>query len=323
MLIQTQKQIDALSTVSRINKYSNKLAINPFITFFLLLGKSVWQLIWSFLWLVGHIIKLWFRGMIGSTKNNPTFGGYAMTAFMYVILLPLSITLLFSLTHDFSNKENATQKAFAVTLDESTSQIVKMYENSQEELTKAKANIEEKILEEKNKYITDRIGLSNKAQEYITKYQMGISPLTGSLVVDISERYNIEPALVLVMAHKESHFGTNGRAVETRNIMNVGNFDCGDTRAASNDGCSKFMASYQAGVEHWANYVTQCYGEPGKTLNLARMYSINFRVQNSVDDLCGGLVGKAYMSGCNSDSVCEIVKSQYRELEQLVHTFID
>jgi hypothetical protein len=50
--------------------------------------------------------------------------------------------------------------------------------------------------------------------------QMGGSPITGKMVIETSAKHNVDPALVMAIAHVDSHYGTTGLGARTRNPGN-------------------------------------------------------------------------------------------------------
>lgn len=76
-----------------------------------------------------------------------------------------------------------------------------------------------------NSYIKD----ANTAQQAINKNAKG-SPITGQMIINSANKYNVDPALMFSLMLNDSRLGTEGKAVKTRNPGNVGNFDNGATR---------------------------------------------------------------------------------------------
>ena len=67
----------------------------------------------------------------------------------------------------------------------------------------------------------------NKVQNIIDKYSNSNSPLTAEDYITVSNRTGVPIELLLAQGAVESNFGTQGRAVRTKNVGNVGNTDSG------------------------------------------------------------------------------------------------
>ena len=62
----------------------------------------------------------------------------------------------------------------------------------------------------------------------VNKYIMTVAPkskLSGKVLVDLCDTYNVDIRLALVQGHVESHFGTKGTAAKTNSVFNVGAYD--------------------------------------------------------------------------------------------------
>lgn len=83
----------------------------------------------------------------------------------------------------------------------------------------------------------------------INRYQSrSPSPITGAMVLQASQRYNVDPLLIMALMQVDSGYGTAGTAVGTRNPGNVGNMDDGRTRTYS---------SWQDGVNAVADWLNR------------------------------------------------------------------
>ena len=78
------------------------------------------------------------------------------------------------------------------------------------------------------------------------------SPITGQMVIDVANKYKVDPALLIAMMQQDSSLGTAGKAVKTMNPGNVGNDDSENGRvfpswsngvAAVGDWLSKHIAT--------------------------------------------------------------------------------
>ena len=62
----------------------------------------------------------------------------------------------------------------------------------------------------------------------VNKYIKTVAPkskLSGEVLVDLCDIYNVDIRLALVQGHVESHFGTKGTAAKTNSVFNVGAYD--------------------------------------------------------------------------------------------------
>lgn len=76
------------------------------------------------------------------------------------------------------------------------------------------------------------------------------SPITGIMVVQASEKYDIDPKLLIAIMRKDSGLGTKGKGVRTRNPGNVGNNDRGQeikypSWAAGVEAVARFLAKHK------------------------------------------------------------------------------
>lgn len=67
----------------------------------------------------------------------------------------------------------------------------------------------------------------DKIQSIINKYGKGKSPFTAKDYIEVSRNTGVPVDLLLAQGIQESNLGTQGRAVRTRNVGNVGNTDNG------------------------------------------------------------------------------------------------
>lgn len=75
-------------------------------------------------------------------------------------------------------------------------------------------------------YIISTEALIREVALYIDKYGYG-SNVNPELLIRFSDLYKIDLKLILAQAHLESNFGTQGIAVNTNSIFNVGTYDDG------------------------------------------------------------------------------------------------
>ena len=69
---------------------------------------------------------------------------------------------------------------------------------------------------------------AQSAQAYIQQYAPN-SPITGDMIMQVSQQTGVDPKMLLTVAQNESNFGTLGVAARTNNVGNVGNVDSGAT----------------------------------------------------------------------------------------------
>lgn len=68
-----------------------------------------------------------------------------------------------------------------------------------------------------------------QVDDYIKKIAPN-SPITGADVVNASNKYGVDPRMIIAIMEQDSTLGTKGKAVRTRNPGNVGNTDSGATQ---------------------------------------------------------------------------------------------
>jgi len=128
-----------------------------------------------------------------------------------------------------------------------------------------------------------------KTQAYIDKYSNN-SPLTGEMLVKISEERNFPVSFMLAVAHNESHFGTKGRAVGTNNPYNVGNTDAGDYKAVQCGVANWCLESPEQGVHTFVDLISTRYFNEGEQISLQTWIDRDFRAVN------GTIAGKRYQT---------------------------
>lgn len=86
---------------------------------------------------------------------------------------------------------------------------------------------------------------ANSIDSYIAKVAPR-SPVKGYMVMNSAVKWNVDARLMMALMHIDSHFGTQGRAVRTRNPGNVGNNDTGNNR---------YFATWEEGVDAVAKWL--------------------------------------------------------------------
>ncbi len=102
--------------------------------------------------------------------------------------------------------------------------------------------------EEKIADILGYIGVMSSPSEidaYINSEAIG-SPVTGQMILNAGQKYNVDVRLMMALMELDSRFGTAGVAIRTLNPGNVGNNDDGDTRT---------YPTWDAGVEAVAKWL--------------------------------------------------------------------
>lgn len=106
----------------------------------------------------------------------------------------------------------------------------------------------------------------NKVQSIIDRYGRGRSPFTASDYITVANNTGVPVDLLLAQGIQESNLGTQGRAVRTRNVGNVGNTD---------DGTANYQNSWLKGLYRQANLLKQEY-KVTDTTDVQRLVSNDF-----------------------------------------------
>lgn len=107
----------------------------------------------------------------------------------------------------------------------------------------------------------------DNVQRIIDKYSKGKSPLKAQDFVDVSKQYGVPLDLMLAQAIVESNVGTEGRAVRTKNIFNVGNTD---------DGTESPNESWRAGLERYAKLIKSEYAKDPNNVSTQEIINADF-----------------------------------------------
>ena len=106
----------------------------------------------------------------------------------------------------------------------------------------------------------------DRIQKIINRYSGGKSPFTAQDYIEVSKSTGVPIDLLLAQGIKESNLGTQGRAVRTKNVGNVGNTD---------DGTASYTNSWKEGLYRQANLLKKEYKVSG-TSDVQRLVSNDF-----------------------------------------------
>ncbi len=133
----------------------------------------------------------------------------------------------------------------------------------------------------------DNSKLVQSVTKLIAKYQ---SPISPDRWVELSQELNFPLNFLLASAHFESHFGTRGRAVKTKNIYNIGNTDGGDYKPVAHDKYNSFNDDFESGIINFASLIRNCYFYENEEIDLKTFIKRDFRAVRCSQK------GKRYMS---------------------------
>jgi YD repeat-containing protein len=162
----------------------------------------------------------------------------------------------------YQNTATSTAKVMLMSLDKQAEEIKQNKEAlaSYQTLVLDMAGKDENIMAyggkmpKKPAYLAEGGNLDPKdpasVQKIIDKYSNGKSPLKAEDFIEVSNKYGVPLDLMLAQAIAESNIGTQGRAVRTKNIFNVGNTD---------DGKENNQSSWKAGLENYAQLIKNEY----------------------------------------------------------------
>lgn len=128
-----------------------------------------------------------------------------------------------------------------------------------------------------------------QVQGYINKY-FPTTPITAQMIIDESNRSGVPVSFILAVGHNESHMGTKGRAVPTRNPFNVGNVTAGDNKPTNCRQYSNCLGSWEEGLQAFTSLITRCYFHEGEEVKLETWMSRDFRAVRC------NVAGKRYMT---------------------------
>lgn len=79
----------------------------------------------------------------------------------------------------------------------------------------------------KESYSNWEDAINKKIGSHSIVKKAGGSPLSGKMIIDVAKKYKIDPALLASIVQVDSSYGTAGKAIDTKNPVNVGNTDEG------------------------------------------------------------------------------------------------
>jgi hypothetical protein len=110
------------------------------------------------------------------------------------------------------------------------------------------------------------------------------------MIIEASHQTKIPVGFILAVGHNESHLGTKGRAVQTRNPFNVGNTDSGDSKAVKCGVANNCLNNWQAGLNAFTSLITRCYFNEDEQIKLQTWVDRDFRAARC------NIAGKRYMT---------------------------
>lgn len=128
-----------------------------------------------------------------------------------------------------------------------------------------------------------------KINQYFAKYTPG-TPLTAEMIITYADKYQIPDGFFLAVCHNESHCGTKGRAIPTKNPFNVGNITAGDNKATNCQKYSNCLGSFEEGVEAFARLISAKYFNENEKITLETWVNRDFTAVR------GDVKGSRYMT---------------------------
>ena len=134
------------------------------------------------------------------------------------------------------------------------------------------------------------------------------SPVTTDMIIKASEESGVPAGFILAVGHNESHMGTKGRAVATKNPFNVGNVTAGDNKPTNCNRFSNCLNDWQEGVNAFTSLITRCYFNEGEPIKLQTWIDRDFRAVRC------NIAGKRYMT---SNRVLPLYQERINNLKTL------
>ncbi|MBT7706086.1 hypothetical protein HN747_01425 [archaeon] len=143
---------------------------------------------------------------------------------------------------------------------------------------------------------TNNAALVKNVQNVINFYGGDKAPITADQIIASSRKTGVPIDMYLVSGAQEGHFGTRGRAAETRNIYNVGNVD---------NGTNSHQNSWETGLDKFGSVIATQYF-PGETASLEKFIERDFKRAD----------GARYMTNKNS-------KESYKSISKRVKRMLN
>lgn len=116
------------------------------------------------------------------------------------------------------------------------------------------------------------------------------SPIAPETVLLVANQNNFPVSFMLAVGHNESHLGSKGRAVQTRNPMNVGNTDGGDYKAVKCGVYNNCLERFDTGLTIFVDLIKRCYFHENEEIKLSTFMKRDFRAVRC------NVKGKRYMT---------------------------
>jgi hypothetical protein len=235
------------------------------------------------------------------SQTNTKSNSKPFTLFIFAIIFILPFT---SFADKFAEQQGVRLNSGNVEIFKDSKKPIPLENQIVERPTEPTANLEikndpeTKKGEPKSQPRIDEIGvfvndenkanLITKTREYIKKYSKGEPILDAEMVVNTAQKSNFPLDLILIQAHTESHFCTNGRAIQSKNCWNVGNFDGGDNKPTNcQDGQTTCLDSYQKGLDLYIRYMESCHFHENETISVQKFFDRNFSIIRQGSSICG------------------------------------
>jgi hypothetical protein len=166
------------------------------------------------------------------------------------------------------------------------------------------ANIAKTYLQPEKKPISPC--LLNKVKKIVKN-----SPIPAARWIELSQELNFPLDFLLTAGKIESHFGTRGRAVRTKNIFNVGNTDGGDYKPVAHDSFNSFNDSFEKGLVRYAQLIRDCYFLENEKISLRTFIKRDFRAVRCSQ------AGKRYMTDRLAKQKYKIISSLMSEVKSV------
>lgn len=228
-----------------------------------------------------------------NTKNN---SGKGLTLFIFALIFILPFT---GFMDNLAEQQGYNVNSGKVEIFRDTKKPIPLENQIFEKPTEPTPDLEIKNdpepksqprIDEIGVFVTDanKSDLISKTKEYIAKYQKSESPLDAEMLVKVAQKNNFPLDLILIQAHAESHFCTNGRAKDTKNCWNIGNVDAGDTKATDcQDGTSICLDDYEKGLGLYIHYMASCHFHEGEKITTQKFFDRNFSIIRKGSKICG------------------------------------